>query len=198
MNESNSNKGFTIVELLIVIAVVAILAVTTVVAYNGIQNRANAAAIETTVGQYYRMLLQYALLNGDYPNGNSNFCLGELEDYPSGCFYSATTNETIVNKLKTVVPSLPRVDSGCKMMYSGSCRRNLTFFYQSTARLDGALHPYYIIYYIGGAQPCKLAGNVGGTWENYTSAPNATGYMERDGITKVSMCLIALPNPTKR
>ena len=35
-----TKSGFTIVELLIVIVVIAILAAITIVAYNGIQNRA--------------------------------------------------------------------------------------------------------------------------------------------------------------
>ncbi len=39
--------GFTIVELLIVIVVIAILAAISVVAYTGIQNRANDAAVKS-------------------------------------------------------------------------------------------------------------------------------------------------------
>ncbi len=44
MNTKSNQKGFTIVELLIVIVVIAILAAITIVAYNGIQDRARASA----------------------------------------------------------------------------------------------------------------------------------------------------------
>ena len=43
MVKTNTRRGFTIVELLIVIVVIAILAAITIVAYNGIQNRAKVA-----------------------------------------------------------------------------------------------------------------------------------------------------------
>lgn len=52
---SPTNKhGFTIVELLIVIVVIAILAAISVVAYNGIQNRAKDSAVEAEVSQMYK------------------------------------------------------------------------------------------------------------------------------------------------
>ena len=42
--KQTKSRGFTIVELLIVIVVIAILAAITIVAYNGIQNRAKTSA----------------------------------------------------------------------------------------------------------------------------------------------------------
>lgn len=44
---SEQQKGFTIVELLIVVVVIAILAAITIVAYNGIQNRASDSVVQS-------------------------------------------------------------------------------------------------------------------------------------------------------
>lgn len=191
------NKGFTIVELLIVIVVIAILAAVTIVAYNGIQARAKATQVESTVDQYRKALLQYATLNKEYPRASGSFCLGEIADYPDGCFSGSDTDATVVTKLKSVLSNLPQVDSSCKMMYGNSCRRNLTFVHQSGATLDGSAHPYYLMYFLDGGQNCLLAGNVGGSWEAYTSAPNSSQYFERDSATGVTMCVVSMPDPAK-
>ncbi len=47
-------RGFTIVELLIVIVIIGILAAITIVAYNGIQTRAREAAVKTDLQQALR------------------------------------------------------------------------------------------------------------------------------------------------
>jgi len=63
-----SNKGFTIVELLIVIVVIAILAAITIVAYNGIQNQAKASAAQAAAKQALTKIQAYAVQNADqYP-----------------------------------------------------------------------------------------------------------------------------------
>ncbi|HEX6416163.1 MAG TPA: prepilin-type N-terminal cleavage/methylation domain-containing protein [Candidatus Saccharimonadales bacterium] len=59
-----SLSGFTIVELLIVIVVIAILAAITVVAYNGIQNRANAASVSTSLKNIEKSLRAYSAEQG--------------------------------------------------------------------------------------------------------------------------------------
>ena len=60
-------KGFTIVELLIVIVVIAILAAITVVAFNGIQNRDNDVAVQNDMSMIARKQKAYATTDGVYP-----------------------------------------------------------------------------------------------------------------------------------
>ncbi len=58
-------SGFTIVELLIVVVVIAILAAITIVAYNGIQNRAKASAAQATAKQAYTKIQSFAIQNAE-------------------------------------------------------------------------------------------------------------------------------------
>lgn len=73
------SKGFTIVELLIVIVVIGILAAITIVAYNGIQIRSENTKTTDAVKQFVKAYHMYALDNGDYPAFSG--CLGE--GYPA-------------------------------------------------------------------------------------------------------------------
>lgn len=59
--------GFTIVELLIGIVVVAVLAAVSVVAYNGMQSRARAAEISYGLAQAKKKPELYRVDNGSYP-----------------------------------------------------------------------------------------------------------------------------------
>lgn len=106
--------GFTIVELLIVIVVIAILAAITIVAYNGIQTRSNNTKTISAVQGYVKLLQQYYVDNSDYPNTKS--CLGV--GYPAGGCRSdniATENQSNFNTvmlepyLKGATPPTPTI-----------------------------------------------------------------------------------------
>jgi prepilin-type N-terminal cleavage/methylation domain-containing protein len=64
---NSSERGFTIVELLIVVVVIAILAAITIVSYNGITNRANASAAASLASNLQR---KSELFLNDGPTGN--------------------------------------------------------------------------------------------------------------------------------
>ena len=76
-NVKKTKSGFTIVELLIVIVVIAILAAITIVAYNGIQTRAENNKTITTVGAYAKAFQLYAIDNGQYPSTTGYPCIGD-------------------------------------------------------------------------------------------------------------------------
>lgn len=64
----NRENGFTIVELLIVIVVIAILAAISIVAYNGIQSRGKASAAESLASQVAKKAEAWNVIQSSYPN----------------------------------------------------------------------------------------------------------------------------------
>lgn len=67
MNWSTRQRGFTIVELLIVIVVIAVLAAISVVAYNGMQQRARDAKRAQDFATIKKSLLAYEAQYGGMP-----------------------------------------------------------------------------------------------------------------------------------
>lgn len=65
--QMKSKSGFTIVELLIVIVVIAILAAISIVAYNGIQTRARDTQRANDISVLVKALEIYRVNNGQYP-----------------------------------------------------------------------------------------------------------------------------------
>lgn len=63
----NKSQGFTIVELLIVVVVIAILAAITIVSYNGITNRADQSAAKAAASTAQKKIELFQAENGRYP-----------------------------------------------------------------------------------------------------------------------------------
>ena len=104
MKRWNEVRGFTIVELLIVVVVIAILAAITVVSFNGIQQRSYNSAMLTAAKQSYTALLQYTSQNGSYPLSTSDveLCLTIDNQCTSNIQQTiGTNNAALVSALNT-------------------------------------------------------------------------------------------------
>ena len=103
MKLKTNNKGFTIVELLIVIVVIGILAAIAVVAYNGVTTRANDTKRESNARNIANALAVYNSENEAWPKdateaktflSNTN----NVAKVDSGVINSIGTNPTADNK----------------------------------------------------------------------------------------------------
>ncbi len=63
-----NNRGFTIVEILLVIVVIGILATVSVVAYRGAQNKANDTAVQADLKNFGKRIEAFKIETGAYPS----------------------------------------------------------------------------------------------------------------------------------
>lgn len=174
-------SGFTIVELLIVIVVIAILAAVTIVAYNGIQTRAENTKTITAVSSYARAIRSYATINGSYPvTGLGVFaCLGtppggecgNVTDAVSGSCggdtVPAVTVASFDTAIKTVITSLPQPST---QSIACGTRNFVGAHYFSTNGTAG-----YIAFYQRGNQACNNIGGLENMAKTYTSDVTVCG-----------------------
>ena len=97
-----NKSGFTIVELLIVIVVIAILAAISIVAYNGIQQRARDTERTSEISGIQKALELYYVDNGAYPSVGSDNIGYELIDLSSA----------LVPKYINSIPADPKPTAG--------------------------------------------------------------------------------------
>ena len=129
-----SSGGFTIVELLIVIVVIAILAAITIVAYNGIQDRSNNAKVISGASQYNKALESYKAVYDRYPSYTG--CLGA--NYPSNVCWTNNGNPersvsaNLDSQLNEFVPVKPTLATDLLDMDSTYRRSGMVYYISGT------------------------------------------------------------------
>jgi type IV pilus assembly protein PilA len=128
--KGQTQSGFTIVELLVVVVVIAILAAITIVAYNGITNRANATSAQETASTVQK---KAELFNTDCASPSTckgyPVSLADLTGAPTGSSYfiggginsSGVATAPSASNGKNTVQYIP-----CGTFSSGTASANLT------------------------------------------------------------------------
>lgn len=153
---TKNRSGFTIVELLIVIVVITILATISIVAYNGIQNRAYNAKVIAGTQAYYKAFLNFKSVNGAY--SSTGECLGA--NYPNNACWAANADGTspqrvvsssLDNSLSEFIPVKPEVGKDMvNIVIAASYRSGLVYM------PGDASYGYRLTYYLKGDVDCGL------------------------------------------
>lgn len=155
LNRKNTatSSGFTIVELLIVIVVIAILATITIVAFNGVQQRAMNTAMKANVSSIAKVIRLYHAANDLYPrNANGNYCVTLDNDctlYDSSKL--STSNTTLVNQIQEF-GSLPESVEHI----NGNPAYGVYYTWSSNFTLNSEPNPAMLVFWLQGTyQDCN-------------------------------------------
>lgn len=115
MSMKKTVNGFTIIELLVVIVVIAILVAITIVAYNGIQNRTLDTRRESDMVTIKKALLAYSAVHGGVPvvhtySTGTGFGGWDVSVHSSWLSFLRPTNGNMPTDPQNIVAS--SVDSG--------------------------------------------------------------------------------------
>lgn len=191
-------KGFTIVELLVVIVVIAILAAISIVSYAGIQQQVKNTAIVSAAQQTYKAIQAYVSANGVYPSTNAAtngdfICITTN----SGCSTSASaiSGDAALTAALSTVAKLP-----LDIPNNGSNLNGLVYQYHRDRTVDGVSQPLILIYYLGGTnKPCQLQNVLtyapGVTSPTPTMVLSTTGYTVGNASGKTA-CFVKVDGPT--
>lgn len=181
--------GFTIVELLIVIVVIAILATITVVGYNGITRRANNTAIVNAASQTIRNVQAYIAQESAYPHTNGNVCV----TVDSGCVLdggSTIASNVTFNTNMALIAQPPRSVPNTGLLANG-----IIYNYTASRTHNGSVQPALIFYFLNGTgQNCGIAGVMSG-WTTSTTPANPYTNANASATGK-TLCYITIPGPS--
>lgn len=167
------------------IVVIGILAAITIVAYNGIQQRATNNAITSAATQSIRAIQAYIAANGVYP-GAASSCLTPT----TGCVYGGTTvatNSTVNGNIASIGSLTETVP-----LSGHSTDRGISYHYSSGFTFNGNAQPVRVYYWIkGAAQKCG-APNVTNSGAN-AATTSTLGYTTQNGIA--TLCIVSISGP---
>lgn len=200
----DKKNGFTIVELLIVIVVIAILAAVSIVAYNGIQQRARNSQTITTAQQWKKLIMLYVTQNGGYGaiRNSAHYCLGtgnptDWDANPdedcvktTGIKHMNAALNAQLATIGTLPKATPMITTG-GMSYSGVSLRQVDILDPTGANI--ADYPTLWYYLEGTNQDCVLRPVVKAISGGITIDTAASSTVN-DGTTTV--CRVALSDPT--
>lgn len=199
-------SGFTIVELLIVIVVIGILAAITIVAYNGVQRRANNTSRIAAAKQYIKLLSVYAVQNGKYPDFTDGVCVGgayqndACDALKNGTVpTAATTQPTFDTALRSVgtLPGYPLLNAAG----SGGGNEVGAFVYKYGQTNETPARYWRLVYYLeGNTQDCGLSriirntdGSGAGTGAYTVGTDSGAKFSGNAG--GATLCMVSLLNP---
>ena len=189
-NKPNTLQGFTIVELLIVIVVIAILAAISIAVYTNIQQRAKNTAIINAASQSLKMIQAYIAEYGDYPRttstGNVIVCItNQCAGSGGGLASDASLNNNLAK-----VGTLPRSVPG-----SGENRKGILYLYTSGQLISGESQPVIIGYWLEGQnRSCGLPNVLHST--SLSTSLSTTGYTDGNhGDSGRTLCRVSVPGP---
>ena len=128
-------KGFTIVELLIVIVVIAILAAITIIAYNGISTRAKIVTIQSDLSNDRTLIESSNASSGTYPGSTA---AAGLKSSPGNTVnYFTALGRYCVTVSNASIPSVYRVSS-TNNIGLGTCWTVSSYVNNGQGSADGA------------------------------------------------------------
>jgi len=188
--------AFTIVELLIVIVVIGILATISIIAYNGITQKAKNTATINAASQSLKMIQSYIAMNGDYPyksdlTGTRYVCITSDSECSSSSTSDtkASTNATFNSNMATI-GTLPK-----SVPTEGSRWYGILYAYDRDAFFNDESSPAWLRYYLLGTnQQCGIPGVMRlTTGASFTSSTN--GYSSISSDLGKTVCFISISGP---
>lgn len=182
--------GFTIVELLIVIVVIAILATISITAYTNFQQRAKNTAIINAASQSLKMIQAYVAEYGDYPYKYAACITVDSKCSRDSSSDSIGSGSVVFNTNMAKIGTLPK-----SVPSEGPRLFGITYVYRSAATFNGESQPAYLHYFLFGKhQKCGIPGVM--NWINAnTYDSSTTGYYSYDSTYDKTECVVNIPGP---